>query len=106
MNHILYQKHETLTVNPPIRIYVNKIGNKITFEVKTGYCLQPLRSERIKLLRITKGRVNKNDNGENVPHLEITGVALVHYNIVNNEYQINSRVLLPVNRMVSYYTFP
>ena len=32
-------------------------------------------------------------NGENVPYLEITEVVLVHWNIVNNNYQQNSRVL-------------
>ena len=30
---------------------------------------------------------------ENVPHLQITEAALVHYNIVNNDYQQDSRVL-------------
>ena len=32
-------------------------------------------------------------NGEDVPYLEITEVVLVHWNIVNNNYQQNSRVL-------------
>ena len=36
---------------------------------------------------------NKDKNGENVPHLEITEVVLVHCNIVNNDYQQDSRVL-------------
>ena len=38
----------------------------------------------------------KNENGENVPNLEITKVVLVHCNIVNNSYQQNSR---------AFYTF-
>ena len=29
----------------------------------------------------------KDKNGENVPHIEITEVVLVHCNIVNNDYQ-------------------
>ena len=41
----------------------------------------------------TKNKITKNENGENVPHLEITEVVLVHCNIVNNDYQQDSRVL-------------
>ena len=40
-----------------------------------------------------KIKITKDKNGENVPHLEITEVVLVHCNIVNNEYQQDSRVL-------------
>ena len=32
------------------------------------------------------GSIDKNENGENVPHLEITKVVTVHCNIVNNDY--------------------
>ena len=49
--------------------------------------------ETVKLLGSTKSKITKNENGENVPNLEITEVVLVHYNIVNNNYQENSRVL-------------
>ena len=41
----------------------------------------------------TKSKINKDKNGENVPHLEIPEVALVHCNIVNNDYQQDSRLL-------------
>ena len=47
----------------------------------------------MKLVRSTKNEITKDKNGENVPHLEITEVVLVHCNIVNNDYQQNSRVL-------------
>ena len=47
----------------------------------------------MKLLGSTKNKVTKNENGENVPNLEITKVVLVHCNIVNNNYQQNARVL-------------
>ena len=47
----------------------------------------------MKLLRSTKGKITKNENVENVPHLEITEVVLVHCNIVNNDYQEDSTVL-------------
>ena len=47
----------------------------------------------MKLLGSTKNKIIKDKNGENVPHLEITEVVLVHCNIVNNDYHQNSRVL-------------
>ena len=47
----------------------------------------------MKLLGSTKSKITKNENGENAPNLEITEVILVHFNIVNNSYQQNSRVL-------------
>ena len=47
----------------------------------------------MKLLGSTKWKISKDKNGENVPYLEITEVVLVHYNMVNNDYQQDSRVL-------------
>ena len=47
----------------------------------------------MKLLGSTENKITKDKNGENVPHLEITEVVLVHWNIVNNDYQQDSRVL-------------
>ena len=45
------------------------------------------------MLRSTVSKINKDKNGENVSHLEIIEVVLVHCNIVNNDYQENSRIL-------------
>ena len=47
----------------------------------------------MKLLGSTENKITKDKNGENLPHLKITEVLLVHCNIVNNDYQQNSRVL-------------
>ena len=47
----------------------------------------------MKFLGSTKSKINKNKNDENVPNLEITEVVFVHCNIVNNDYQQDSRVL-------------
>ena len=47
----------------------------------------------MKLLGSTENKITKDKNGENVPHLEVTEVVLVHCNIVNNVYQQDSRVL-------------
>ena len=47
----------------------------------------------MKLLGGTKSKITKNENGVNLPYLEINEVLLVHCSIVNNKYQQNSRVL-------------
>ena len=73
--------------NPSVKIYVNKIENRITFRTKVEYSLELLTPETMKLLGSTKNKLTKDKNGENVPHLEITEVVLVHCNIVNNDYQ-------------------
>ena len=55
----------------------------------------------MKLLGSTKSKITKDENGENVPHLELTEVVLVHCNIVNNDYQQDSRVLYTFIRNTS-----
>ena len=47
----------------------------------------------MKLLGSTENKITKDKNGENVPHLEIKEVVLVHCDIVNNDYQQDSRIL-------------
>ena len=79
-------------VNSSIRIYINKIENRITFKLKTGYYVELLTPETMKLLGMAKSKITKTENGGNVSYLEITEVVLVHCNIVNNYYQQNSRV--------------
>ena len=87
------KKHEEKTVNPSRRIYINNIENRITCKIKTRYYLELLMPETMKLLGSTKIKVTQNENSENVPNLEITKVVLEDCNIVNNNYQRNSRVL-------------
>ena len=48
--------HETLTDNPPIQIYHNKTKTRIVFKIKTGYKLELLSSETMKLFGSTKKR--------------------------------------------------
>ena len=50
----IIKKHETLTENPPVQIYPNKIKNRIVFKVKTGYKLEMLTPETMVLLGSTK----------------------------------------------------
>ena len=47
----------------------------------------------MKLLGSTESKITKDKNGENVPHLEIVKLVLVHCNLVNNDYQQDSRIL-------------
>ena len=48
--------------------------------------------ENMRLLGSTNNKITKDKSGENVPYLEVTEVVLVHCNIVNNDYQYDSRV--------------
>ena len=90
---IYLKKHGEKSVNPSIRIYINKIENIITFKIKTGYYFELLTPDAIKLLWSTKSKRTKDKNGENVPYLEIAEVVLIHCNVINDSYQQNSRVL-------------
>ena len=73
----ILRKHEEHIDNPSIRIHTNKIENRITFKIKTGYYLEFLTPETVKLLGTTENKITKDKNAENVPHLEITKVVLV-----------------------------
>ena len=88
--------HGENTDKPSVLIYVNKIENRVTFKTKDGYTLELLTLETMKLLGSSENKKTKDKNGENVPHLEVTEVVLVHCNIVNSDYQQDSRV---------FYTF-
>ena len=50
----------------------------------------------MKLLGSTESKITKDNNGENVRHLEIAELVLVHCNLVNNDYQQDSSI---------FYTF-
>ena len=90
--YILKKQSESVD-NPSIRIYVNKTENRIMFKIKSGYYLELLTPETMKLLGSAENKINKDKNGENVPHLEIVEVVLGHCNLVSNNYQQNSRIL-------------
>ena len=79
----ILEKHGEDIDKPSVQICVNKIENRITFKLKNRYSLGLLTTDTMKLLGSTE---TKDKNGENVPHLEITEVVIVHCNIVNNDY--------------------
>ena len=89
----ILKKHSESVDNPSIRMYINKIQNRITLKIKNGYYLELFTPETMKLLGNTENKITKDKNGENVPHLEVVELVLVHCNLVNNDYQQDSRIL-------------
>ena len=83
-----------MTENPPVQIHPSKIKNRIVFKIKTGYKLELLTPETMKLLGSTKKDVDKDKDGETLPKVESVEVASVHCNIVKNDYLHTSKVLL------------
>ena len=92
------EKHGENIDEPSVQIYVNKIDNRVAFKIKNGYSFELLTPETMEPLGSTENKITKDKNGENVRHLEITEVVLVHSNIVNNDYQQDSRVLHTILR--------
>ena len=94
------KKHETLTANLPIHVYINRINNKLVFKIRDEYKLQLQTPETIKWFVSTKTLIGKTKNGENLPSLEVVEVFLVQCNLVNNQYQQSLKyytLLRPIN---------
>ena len=94
-----------MTNNPPTRIYVNKIENRTTFRIQTGYYLELVMPETVKLLRNTKNKITKNKNDENVPHLEITEVLfsiVIMSMMIINKIQESFVHFFLINCLVNY----
>ena len=89
----ILKKHSESVDNLSIKIYVNKIENRVTFKIKNGCYLEILTPETMKFLGSAESKITKDRNGENVPHLEIVELVLIHCNLVNNNYHQNSRIL-------------
>ena len=89
----IIKKYEKFTENVPIKIYPNKIKNRIVFKIKTGYKLDLLSPETMKLWGSTKKDIDQDKDGEDVPKLEPVEVVLVYCNLVSNNYQQASKAL-------------
>ena len=89
----IIKKDEAIAYNPPVKIYVNKIKNRIVFKIKAGYKLELLTKETMQLLGSSKKDIDQHKDGEIVPKLETVEVVLVRRNLVNNNYQQASNVL-------------
>ena len=86
------KKHEPLTENPPIHIFPNKTKNRIVFKIKTGYKLELLTPEIMRLLGSAKKYIDK-DKGKITRKFESVEIVLVHCNLVKINYQHISKVL-------------
>ena len=89
----IIKKLETLPINPPINIYINRINSTLVFKIKDGYKLELKTPETMKLFGSTKKLIGKTKNGEKVLSLEVVEVVLVQCNLVHNQYQKKSEVL-------------
>ena len=87
----ILNKHGPKTCNSSIRTSLDKIENRTTFRMKTGYYLELLAPETMELFGSNKSKVTKDKNGKNVLHLEITEILLAHCHILNNDYQQDLR---------------
>ena len=74
----IIKKHETIAKTAPILIYANNAVNRIVFKIKTGYKLELLSEETMKLLGSALNIIDVDKNSENVPRLENVEVVLVH----------------------------
>ena len=89
----IIKKHETITDVSPVLIYVNEINNRIVFKIKSGYKLELLSKETMRLLGSSANSIDIDKNSELVSKLESVDLILVHCNLVNNNYQQASKVL-------------
>ena len=82
--------------------------NRITFKIKDGYSLEFLTPETMKLLGSTKSKISTNENGENVPRLEITEVVLfivILLIMIINKIQEYCTLLFLINHLGAYQKF-
>ena len=98
----IIKKHEKIAEKAPILVYANTINNRIVFKIKSGYKLELLSKETMKLLGSTKDIIDIDKNSENVPRLENVEVVLVQCNLVNNSYQQHSIVLFTFVPTIQY----
>ena len=92
----ILKKHGESIGNVSVKTYVNKIKKRIRFRIKNGYSVEISTPETIKLLGSTENKINKEKNGENGPHLEMTEVVLVRCNIFNKDLSTRFKSLIHV----------
>ena len=100
----IIKKHKTIAEVSPVLMYVNQINNRIVFKIKSGYKLELLSKETMRLVRSSFDSIDGDKNSELVPKLESVDLVLVHCNVVNNSYQQASKVLfmfVPNKNMVN-----
>ena len=95
-----HEKQETLSTNPFIHIYNNRINNRLMFKIKCGCKLELQTLEAMNLFGSTNKLLDKKKNGENVPSLERMEAFSVPWHLVSNQchqkYEVLA-LLLPIN---------
>ena len=90
----IIKKHESLPDNLPIKISPNRLINRIVFKIKSGYKLEALSENNKKLLGLASNIVDTDKNSESACNLQTVQTVSVHCNLVENQYQLSSKVLL------------
>ena len=90
---VYHQKHKTFTGHSSAQNFVKKFENRTKFKIKSGYYLEILLPETMKLFGSRGKSITKDKNGRYISNLEITEVVLVHCNLSNNTNQHDSQVL-------------
>ena len=98
----ILKKHSESVDNPPIEIFVSRNKSRITFKIKNGYYLELLTPETMKLLGSTESKITGEENGENIPHLEVIELVLILLMIIMSEIQEYYVHLFQTNHLVVY----
>ena len=98
----IIKKHKTVTTILPVHVYINRINNRLVFEIKDGYKLELQTSESMKLFGSAKKITDKRKTGGKVPSFEVVELALVQYNLVDYQYQQKFDVLYTLTPNKSY----
>ena len=101
ISHII-KKHETLTANPLIHFYIHEINNRLVSKIIDIYKVESQTLETVKLLGSTEKTIDKRQNGENIPSLEVVEEVLAQCNLADNQYQQNYEVLYTFTPNKSY----
>ena len=81
----IIKKHETIADVSLMLIYVNEINNRVVFKIKSGYKLELLSKETMRLLGSSADTIDGDKNSELVPKLESVDLVLAHCNLVNSK---------------------
>ena len=71
----IIKKYKSLTKILPTHVYINRLNNRLAFEIKDVYKLQLKTPESMKLFGSTKKLIDKTENGENMPSLEVVEIV-------------------------------
>ena len=77
IKYILKKLHKTLATTPPIHIYINRINNRLVFNIKDEYKLELQKPETMKLFDSIKKLIDKTKKGKNALSLEVVVIVLV-----------------------------